>query len=69
MPLLQSIGASPVVEAPALESQHAAYIVKQLKAFRDGTRNNDVGKIMRNISKEMTNEEIEAVAEYIANLH
>jgi cytochrome c553 len=69
LPLLQSIGALPVVEAPAFSSQHATYIVKQLKAFKDETRNNDVGRVMRNISAGMTDQEMEAVAEYIASLH
>jgi cytochrome c553 len=59
----------PVLKAPAIGGQHAAYVVKQLKAFRKGERSNDVGKPMRNLAKEMTDEEIEAVAEYIVGLH
>jgi len=66
--LLQSIGASPVAEAPAIGGQHAMYVVKQIKAFRDGTRTNDVGKTMHNLAKEMSDDEIAAVAEYITNL-
>jgi cytochrome c553 len=57
------------VEAPALGGQQAVYIVTQLKAFRDKKRSNDVGKIMRNIAKKMTDEEMEAVAEYISTLN
>lgn len=67
--LLEPLNAHSKVEAPRIGSQHATYIIKQLKAFRDETRNNDVGKIMRNIAKGMTDEEINAVAEYIATLH
>jgi len=57
-----------VVEAPAVGAQHSAYIVKQLKAFKAGERDNDVGKVMRNIAAGMTDEEIQAVSDYIATL-
>ena len=67
--LFGSIKVNSPVEAPLIGSQHAVYVVKQLKAFRDETRSNDIGKIMRNIAAEMTDEEIEAVAQYIATLH
>lgn len=67
--LLEPLKAPSQVEAPRIGSQHAAYIIKQLKAFKDKTRNNDVGKTMRNIAKGMTDEEINAVAQYIATLH
>lgn len=53
---------------PSLASQHVDYTVKQLKAFREGARANDNGKMMRNAVLRMTNEEIEAVAHYIASL-
>lgn len=67
--LLDSMLAPPVVEAPFIGSQHATYVEKQLKAFRDGARSNDVGRIMRNISSGMTDKDIENVAGYIAGLH
>jgi len=57
-----------VVEAPALGAQHSAYIVKQLKAFKTGERSNDVSRVMRNIASGMTDEEIQAVSDYIAGL-
>jgi len=57
-----------VVEAPAIGAQHSAYIAKQLKAFKMGERNTDVDKIMRNIAEGMTDEEIQAVSDYIATL-
>ncbi len=53
---------------PQLAGQHANYVVAQLKAFRSGTRNNDSGKMMRNIVARMTDTEMEAVAEFIAGL-
>jgi cytochrome c553 len=67
--LLDSVKAPSIVEAPFIGSQHAMYVAKQLRAFRDGERTNDVGRIMRNISAGLTDEEINAVAEYIAELH
>jgi len=66
---LESINVSSIIEAPALGSQHAEYIIKQLKAFQDETRTNDVGKIMRNVAEGLTEEEIKAVAEYITGLN
>lgn len=57
-----------VVEAPAVAGQHSAYISKQLKAFKAGERKNDVSNVMRNIAKGMSDEEIQAVSDYIAGL-
>jgi len=54
---------------PQIGGQHAAYTLKQLNAFKDGSRSNDEGKLMRNVLAIMTTEEIEAVAQYIASLH
>lgn len=59
---------NPAANFPSLNGQHAAYTKAQLHAFRTGERNNDAGKMMRNIAVNMTDAEIEAVAEYIAGL-
>lgn len=53
---------------PSLGGQHAAYTLAQLKAFREGTRDNDPAQMMQNVVARMSNEEIEAVANYIATL-
>ena len=53
---------------PKVAGQHAKYIVKQLKNFKSGSRNNDAGKIMRNVALKMTDAEMEAVAEYMSGL-
>ncbi|QKQ24265.1 cytochrome c4 [Candidatus Ruthia endofausta] len=69
----------PSAKFPALVSQHAAYITKQLIAFRQDAhnvqmdtnaaeRNNDYEGMMRNITKYLSNKEIEAVSQYIAGL-
>ncbi|MCP4489439.1 MAG: cytochrome c4 [Gammaproteobacteria bacterium] len=58
----------PTVLAPALGGQHAAYLVKQMQAFRSGERDNDVGQVMQKIAQQMSDEQIKAVAEYITQL-
>jgi len=55
---------------PRLSGQHADYISKQLKAFRNGDRINDGDtKIMRQVAQYMTDAEIQAVSNYIAGLN
>jgi cytochrome c553 len=58
----------PVILAPAVGGQHASYVVKQLLAFRDGSRSNDTGSVMRDIATRLDQQEIDAVAEYMATL-
>ncbi len=58
----------PTVLAPAVGGQHAAYLAKQLQAFRSGERANDVGQVMQKIAQQMSNEQINAVAQYITQL-
>ncbi len=69
----------PSAGFPALASQHASYIVKQLKDFRQDSINmqtgdtkpsraNDFEGVMINFTKSLTNAEIDAVAQYIAGL-
>lgn len=53
---------------PQLGGQYTDYTMKQLHAFKDGSRSNDDRQMMRNILKTMTDAEIEAVAHYIASL-
>ena len=54
---------------PKLSGQHSKYVGMQLRHFRDGVRNNDRARMMRNVANKMTTEEIEAVSDYIAGLH
>lgn len=60
---------NPAAKFPKVSGQHAKYIVNQLKAFKAGKRNNDMGKMMRNIAVKMTDAEMDAVAEYMSGLH
>jgi cytochrome c553 len=53
--------------SPWLEGQPAAYIKSQLQAFASGARRNDPGRLMRNIARQMTPEEIEQAAQYYAS--
>ena len=54
---------------PRLGGQHADYIVAALKSFRSGARANDPGKMMQMVAKRMSDEEIEAVANYVQGLY
>ena len=62
---------------PALGGQSAEYIASQLRAFRTAAhdaedpagRSNDVGSVMRGVAAHMSEQEIVAVANYIAGLH
>lgn len=51
---------------PRLAGQHKAYLIKQLKDFRSGMRSNETR--MRAIARRLTEQEMAAVAEYIAGL-
>jgi cytochrome c553 len=55
---------------PALSGQHQTYTKKQLNDFKkEGGRSNDPASIMRNIAMNMSDKEIDAVAEYITAVH
>ncbi len=51
---------------PVIGGQHRDYLVKQLKDFRGGVRANDPGGMMSGIAKNLTDKEIESVAEYLS---
>lgn len=54
---------------PRLAGQHQAYAIAQMNNFKNGTRTNDRGRVMRAVAERMSADEMEAVAEYIAGLH
>lgn len=55
---------------PHLGGQNAEYLVKQLNAYRDGTRDNGANAaIMMDVSSRLTDAEIEAVASYMSGLN
>tara|TARA_R110002110_G_scaffold414951_1_gene647011 strand:+ start:299823 stop:300437 length:615 start_codon:yes stop_codon:yes gene_type:complete len=53
---------------PALSGQDPAYTAAQLRAFRDGSRNNDVSSVMRSNVARLNDAEIEALASYVSGL-
>ncbi len=61
---------NPPAGFPSLGGQHADYIAKQLRAFRSGARINDGDTMMMRLTaRNMTDAEIDAVANYISGLH
>lgn len=58
----------PPFLAPAIGGQHAAYLAKQLRAYRDRSRTNDAGLVMRDIASRLDDGDIAAVAAYAASL-
>ena len=53
---------------PRLAGQRQAYTVQQLMDFKSGTRSNDRARVMRFVAGRLTDEEMRAVAEYLAGL-
>jgi cytochrome c553 len=54
-------------ELPRLAGQHPDYIVRQMKAFKDRSRNND-NAIMHLVADRITDMELQAVAAYLGGL-
>ena len=63
-----SNGGGIPAQYPRLAGQFVEYTEIQLKAFRTGERANDANKMMRVIAAKMSDDEIHAVADYIAGL-
>lgn len=61
---------NPGAGYPLLAGQHATYTTNQLLAYRDDSRRSDmtVNQIMRNISAQMSDDQIKAVSSYIQGL-
>lgn len=53
---------------PRLAGQRQAYVVQQLMNFKSGARTNDRAGVMRYVAGRLTDEEMRAVAEYVAGL-
>jgi len=60
---------NPGAGYPALAGQHAEYTAQTLRDFRSGARHNDANAAMRSQLKRMTDEEIDAVSNYIQGLN
>jgi len=53
---------------PVIGGQQKAYLIKQLKDLKSGKRQNDPAGMMSAIAKKMSEQEIQAVSEYLAGL-
>ena len=51
---------------PVIGGQHKDYLIKQLKAFKSGERDNDHSGMMPRITSHMNDAEIEAVSDYLS---
>jgi cytochrome c553 len=60
---------NPAANFPAIAGQHSVYAEKQLKAFRDGSRANDVNTMMQDVAGNLSDADIKAVSSYIQGLH
>lgn len=58
----------PGLTVPHITAQHPAYLERQLKAFRDGDRQNDPEGVMRAVAAGLSDEAIAELAAYIASL-
>jgi len=67
-PMCHLGGFSGQNEVPRVAGQHHDYVVKQLKDFRARLRTNDAGS-MTAYTQGLTDEQIEALAQYITNLN
>lgn len=56
------------VRFPMLASQNADYVAQQLQNFRSGARANDFGLLMRTVASRLTDEQIQAVSQYVASM-
>jgi cytochrome c553 len=54
-------------EIPRVAGQQHDYIVKQMRDFKEGKRTNDAGN-MASVSKTLSDEDIENLAQYLATL-
>jgi len=63
-----SAGKHPVLSIyPVLAGQNKGYLVRQFKDIKDGIRNNSVTAMMRAIVQDVTDAEIEVIADYLSS--
>jgi cytochrome c553 len=62
--LSNAVGAS---RYPRLAGQRQAYVVQQLTNFKSAARTNDRAHVMRSIAANLSDEDMRAVAEYVAS--
>ncbi len=67
-PMCHLGGFSGQNEVPRVGGQHQAYIHRQLMAFKNHERTNDAGN-MQSVMRSISDEDIDALSHYIANLN
>lgn len=59
---------NPTASYPSIRSQYATQIALQLQAYKKGERKTDQNEMMRTIAAKLTDEQIDAVAQYVQGL-
>ncbi len=54
---------------PKISGQHTEYTAAQLKAYRSGERQGSQAAIMQDIAQKLSDDEIQALSEYVSGLH
>lgn len=54
-------------EIPRVAGQHPQYVIKQMKAFKEGQRTNDAGN-MSSVSKTLSDQDIDDLAHFLVTL-
>jgi cytochrome c553 len=54
------------IETPTLSHQNKEYLARQLRAFKNGSRRNNIYTRMRSVSERLTEREIDKLAEFYA---
>jgi len=54
---------------PDISGQYTTYIKSQLENFRDDKRANDPNGMMRDLAKNLTDQDIDLLSKYVAGLH
>ncbi len=64
-------GGNPLVPYPALSGQHANYSADMLRRYRDGAVYGEGANaaVMADVAKQLTDQEIDALASYLEGLH
>jgi cytochrome c553 len=64
---LHGQGGDKEKSTPMLAGMEPSYFIRTMKAYRDGTRHNDVSKGMSQFAKHLSDEEINALSTYYAS--
>jgi cytochrome c553 len=59
---------NPAAVFPSIRSQHATQIALQLQAYKKGERKTDQNEMMRTVAAKLSDQQIEAVAQYVQGL-